>query len=356
MSASGYVDRPGDFIASVPGSLGFLPHRSLILVILRTDSAGLEVRDRAVVARFDLTDTTASISARLRHVIATMDADVVLAIVVDDRLALGTVPTSAPPPPSRILLEHLTRDLMPGPARIRGAWATAHITAGAAFWSLNDPADRGVLPDPALTPAALRRTVLGLPIQQSKAALAETLTGDPACVAAVAALLPDTLTTAQLARSTAHHEEEVSSFDQHGLWMVLTRISDIATTTKSLPPPVVARLGAELSIPAVSQCLPATAVGEHRTAAEALWTQLTRSLTGAARANPAVLLGHSAFLRGDGVLAALAVDIALDADPGNLTARLINAVLHHDLPPHALHRLARYGTAAAADLGIHIDQ
>lgn len=88
-----------------------------------------------------------------------------------------------------------------------------------------------------------------------------------------------------------------------------------------MPATDLTRLGAVLSIPAVSQCLPATATGQHAREAEALWTLLTCGLTGTHRANPAVLLCYSAFLRGDTVLAQTALSIALEADPGHVTAR-----------------------------------
>ncbi|MFD4250987.1 DUF4192 domain-containing protein [Amycolatopsis thermoflava] len=76
------------------------------------------------------------------------------------------------------------------------------------------------------------------------------------------------------------------------------------------------------------------------TAAERLWLELVRRTPMPERAEPAVLLGYSAYRRGDGVLAALAFDNALAAHPGHRLAELLRICLSHQLPPETLRRLS----------------
>ncbi|WP_109529310.1 MULTISPECIES: DUF4192 domain-containing protein [Nocardia] len=177
---------------------------------------------------------------------------------------------------------------------------------------------------------------------------------DPALADMVSAVLPEALAEVFRRRARVQHEDEESGYDGRDLELVLHAIATLADGA-TFTAPDLARLGAVLSIPAVSQCLPATATGEHAHEAEALWTLLTRVLTGTHRANPAVLLCYSAFLRGETVLAQNALSIALEADPGHVTARLLDAVYEGVLPPTTLPRIARLATAAATDVGITID-
>lgn len=76
------------------------------------------------------------------------------------------------------------------------------------------------------------------------------------------------------------------------------------------------------------------------TVAERLWLELVRRTPMPERAEPAVLLGYSAYRRGDGVLAALAFDNALAAHPGHRLAELLRICLSHQLPPETLRRLS----------------
>lgn len=71
-------------------------------------------------------------------------------------------------------------------------------------------------------------------------------------------------------------------------------------------------------------------------AAEQLWITLTRGLPEPERAEPACLLGYSAYLRGEGALAGMALEAALNADPGHVLAGLLLHGLMSGLPPENL--------------------
>ncbi|OLT48585.1 hypothetical protein BJF85_12455 [Saccharomonospora sp. CUA-673] len=83
-------------------------------------------------------------------------------------------------------------------------------------------------------------------------------------------------------------------------------------------------------------------------AAERLWRVLVRATPDPERAEPAALLAYSAYLRGEGALASMAVAKARQADPGHLLATLLEQVVARGMPPEQLAGLAQ--SYAAPDL------
>jgi hypothetical protein len=71
-------------------------------------------------------------------------------------------------------------------------------------------------------------------------------------------------------------------------------------------------------------------------AAEALWTECTRRAPSPLDAAPATLLAVSAWLRGDGAMANIALDRALVSDPGYSLAGLLADALAACVPPGRL--------------------
>lgn len=67
-----------------------------------------------------------------------------------------------------------------------------------------------------------------------------------------------------------------------------------------------------------------------------LWAELTRRAEPDLAAAPATLLAFAAWRSGDGALANIAVDRALDADPGYRLARVLAAALAAGIPPSTL--------------------
>ncbi|MGN2634963.1 DUF4192 domain-containing protein [Nocardia takedensis] len=353
MSIPQPLPSPGRLIASIPGMIGFIPQRSLILVLIPAGSTDPDRGELAALPRFDLTDSAASIIDCLRPVLATTGSATGFVIVVDDRLPAPGLSGRATSGRDHRLVEQVVRGLAASPVRVSGTFATVAIVAGGSWWSLSGTTESGTLPDPARTPSARQRAALGMPVLESRAALADSLRTDPALAVPVSAALGGAVAEVRGRRQAVEHELEMTVRDRHDLEQVLYAIADLADGV-TFPPSDLARLGAVLSIATVSQCLPAIAIGEHAVAAERLWILLTRSLTGRYRAEAAVLLAYSAHLRGDGTLAGLAITIALEADPTHIFARLLNAALERALPPGVVHRFARFAIAAAADLGITI--
>jgi hypothetical protein len=92
-------------------------------------------------------------------------------------------------------------------------------------------------------------------------------------------------------------------------------------------------------------CLP-WCTGTGAAAAERLWLALVRATPAPERAEPAALLGLTAYLRGDGGLASVALEAALHACPQHSLSGLLRAALDGGLPPELLRGVARDAAAA----------
>jgi hypothetical protein len=90
----------------------------------------------------------------------------------------------------------------------------------------------------------------------------------------------------------------------------------------------------------------------HAEAAERVAIMLTRALTGRDRARAAAVLAFLAYHRGEGVVAGMAIEAALTADPHNSLAALLSTALDCALPPDRMHSLAEHAREALAAEGI----
>lgn len=108
-----------------------------------------------------------------------------------------------------------------------------------------------------------------------------------------------------------------------------------------------ARLGWALTEIEVRDQALALGAGPVAAAAEALWTELVRRLPPPLDAAPATLLATTAWVRGDGTTAGIALDRALASQPAYALAQLLRRGLAAGLPPTAVRELL---TRAGGDL------
>lgn len=322
-----------EWISSIRSALDFTPQRSLIVILLPDQPTD---HTRASVSCVDFNARAPILTAWLRRRIAETGAGVGYTILVDDR----TIPEFDHP--AYRLVDYLTDAFAEGPFPLAASWATRTLTPGQPWWPLPGNEDSTTAPHvPAELPALSYTQRLG-----------EVLTPDLDLLDAVAAELPAAL-DARSRRARADHDEHVRDLNRRDLELVLETIAEIDDDTPTARR--LARAAAALSIPAVAQCLHATAASEYADAAEALWALLGRCLYGPLRATPVMLLAYSAFLRGDSALASVATSVALRADSGEVTARLIYHAFDNPLLARSLDVVAGFGAAAATDLGITID-
>jgi hypothetical protein len=119
-----------------------------------------------------------------------------------------------------------------------------------------------------------------------------------------------------------------------------------ATACTRLTDARVARVLWALTLPEVRDRAMGLALGEDAAAAEVLWTECTRRAPVPLDGPPATLLAVSAWLRGDGAMANIALDRALAADPGASLPRLLADGLEACLPPAELRALITSTLAA----------
>jgi hypothetical protein len=86
------------------------------------------------------------------------------------------------------------------------------------------------------------------------------------------------------------------------------------------------------------------ALGRSAPAAEAVWTELTRRAPAPLDAAPATLLAVSAWVRGDGALANVALDRALASEPSYTFAGLLRSALDACMHPAEVRRMIREAT------------
>ena len=115
-----------------------------------------------------------------------------------------------------------------------------------------------------------------------------------------------------------------------------------------------ARLALALTDVRVRDTLYALAVGENADQAESLWAVLARTLPEPWRVEALVLLGFSAYARGDGPLAGVSLEAALRADPAHRMAGMLDTALQSGLRPEQIRDLAITGYRLADRLGVQL--
>ena len=93
------------------------------------------------------------------------------------------------------------------------------------------------------------------------------------------------------------------------------------------------------------------ATGTAAAAAEILWTECTRRAPAPLDVAPATLLAVSAWLRGDGAMANVALTRALTVDPAYAFARLLAQALAECLPPAELRAMIEETSGRAGGTG-----
>ncbi|WP_433709665.1 DUF4192 domain-containing protein [Nocardia sp. CA-084685] len=358
-----HVDDPGQLIVAVPAMVGFIPQRSLVVAVLRDAPNPGHSPIIDAVLRFDLeTDgrsrrgLAAAYAQAVAQICAAEGASEVLAVIVDDRVreSRRTRRHSATVTgPSAALVAEFARRLAQREVFLEGAWAVQAIEKDQRWWSLLEANRRGMLPDPAASMVTVAHVLNGRPIRSDRSELTDLVTPDHELAQQVTAFLDTACALAHERYATAVRRGDPDGYHRRALENILWQIAD-TDSGGALTAPACADLAAALRDRTVRDSLFALAVGEHAAAAENLWAALTRALPGSDRADAATLLAYSAYLRGDGPLAGVALQAALDADPAHSMAILLETALRTGLRPEVLRRLAYSGLGIAAELGIDL--
>jgi hypothetical protein len=309
-SASLRLTKPAELLASIPGLLGFPPVDSLVLITF-TVAPELSI---GVTIRADLPPSweESDLVDQLSCAVANNAPLSVVAVVVNgDRESDDDLP-------NRQLVDTLADVLQDdGVPMVHALWVPK-VEQGAQWRCYMHDTCHGELPDPRSSPLAALAVASGRRTYADRAELAAHLAPDPAEAVARREHLLTTYTPPEdddsLDRELAFVHDTIASTGEH------------SPHPEGLDDERIARLGAALSHGRVrDECL-ALALTEHADAAERLWLVLTRALPPPERAEAACLLGVAAYLRGEGAMANVALDVAREANPGhNLTAILQQA-------------------------------
>ncbi|MDQ4032693.1 MAG: DUF4192 domain-containing protein [Actinomycetota bacterium] len=317
---------PAELIAAVPHLLGFHPHDSVVLLALHGKRLGLTLRA-------DLLDNVqAPLLAEQLLPPLTRQRPTGVALVV-----IGGDLTPDGDPPHRALVDALDDMLTSvGLPLVHAVW-TAQITGGAPWRCYDDYLCAGTVSDPGASPLAAATVAAGAVTFGSREEMVALLAGDdPAALQRRAVLLD--------AADADHPMSSALVAQRFAQLRKLHRAAaagDIALSDKT-----VTEVASALCDHRVRDaCLPWCS-GPGAVAAERLWLALVRATPEPERAEPAALLALVAYLRGDGALAGVALDAALQACPQHSLSGLLRAALDGGLPPEVLRTVAADAAAA----------
>ncbi len=328
---------PAQLLAALPYLIGFRPEESVVLLghrypghrpglVLRGDLPSREHRAhqaQAMAPRFTVG----------HHI------GVTLAIV-------GGARSPGEPPPHKGFIDELERALGDAGLPVLHALWAPEITAGAPWACYRTEECAGALPDPSTTIVAAAATERGTVAFDSR----EELEG------LLAPRSPEALARRadRLSRLTSAPRPEP------------TRVDDAASVVREaflrqrrdegpLTDEEAVSLANALRLPEIRDVCLAMAVPPGNASAreaERLWLTMVRELPPPHRAEPAALLGFTAYLRGDGAFAGMALDNALEAAPGHVLASLLRRVLDSGTPPEVIRGLAAAAAGPLVGFGL----
>lgn len=349
------ITNVGDLVAALPAMIGFVPHRSLVVVALDRPTQAAPRRQVSVVCRLDLPRagdrTNAEAATRIALTCRRSNAGTALAFIVGEHVSKpATALTAGIYRPLHRMLE---QQLAAVGITLAGIWYVTEVSASGSWWNIADPQENGSVPDPKASPVAARAVLDASTIYGCRAEAVDAIAIDPTLRDEVARLLPDVVADAHQRFVRALQINNPDAYIRMALWRVMAVLKQPDTFAPHRPGDL-AEVAAALRDSTVRDALFGVAAGAYDAAAERLWTTMTRALSGTDRAEAATMLAFHAYLHRNGALAGIALDAALTADPDHRMANLLAMGLQTAMPPERLQRLVHCGIGIAADLRIDI--
>ncbi len=329
---------PGALIAGLPAVLGFVPEKSLVLVSLEDGQMG-------AVMRVDLANAGVGELCRLAELADASGADRVVAVIVD----ADGAPCPMCNQDYRDMCGVLTSALSEHGIEVYAAHVVDKIEAGGRWHCVDGCGASGVVDDPMASPLAAAAVLDGRRLYQRRSELQSVVAvADEARAAALAPVIS--------AQAQARDADVRADPDGCGRRDVEAAIA-ISTRVRAgaeLDDTELATLACALTDVTVRDTLYALAVGAGAGDAEALWAVLARTLPDPWRIEALVLLAFSAYVRGDGPLAGLALEAALRGDPEHRMADMLDRALQSGMRPEQIRDLAGTGYQLAKRLGVRL--
>jgi Domain of unknown function (DUF4192) len=342
------IDDSGELAAALPVLVGFRPRESVVLVAL----GGPGGRRIGLTARVDIPPPRSArplagaLAARLAH---ERPEAAVLAVVSEapDDVAFPDDPDDGcrRDLPHRALVHELLLALDAHGIPLHEAL----LVRGGRWWSYDCPdvccAPGAGTPVPGGTsPLAAAAVAAGQVLASDREELERRIarTGAQAAAAMAGAVNTVGEEIADLVLS----EGRDAAADEYATWVDAAVVRCGSSGTR-LEDDELARVAWGLRDVRVRDLALGFALGPRAAAAETLWTECTRRLPEPLDAAPATLLAVSAWLRGDGAMARIALDRALDSQPGYALADLLSRGMDAGLGPRDLREMV---AATQADL------
>jgi hypothetical protein len=329
-----HLNSPATLIAALPAVLGFIPEESLVLVTFEDGELGC-------VMRVDLSAGLVGSLAHIAEVAAGNGSDAAVAVIVDVdgascRMCLDD---------HQFLAGVLTEELDGRGVELLAAYVVDRLEAGGRWHRADGRPGAGMIEDPMSSPLAAAAVLDGRPLYAKRAELQEVVAPiDPGRTEALRAAMLRAEHDGEL-RPDAEARRDV----EHALAMSRGLFEGRVPDDDDL-----ARLGCGLTDPRVRDTLYALAVGREADRAEALWASLARTLPDPWRTEALVLLAFSAYARGDGPLAGVALEAALLGDQDHRMARMLDQALQSGMRPEQIRELAQTGYRLAKRLGVRL--
>jgi hypothetical protein len=310
-----------ELVAGIPYVIGFPPTDSLVLFTFR------RCPDLSL-------STTIRVDLPKPEHVELVATEVAAAVSRNDGVAAIAVVIAEDGPEHRQLINTLRMELDDKNVLLAHASWVDKIAHGELWQCYDNPLCTDAVPDPQSSALAAATAVAGDTTYANREAMAETLAPD----AEEALARREKLLDAYRLFPTQPYTEADLDADLD----ILRYALDQAANSYELPTlsdHQLVRLARALSQPAVKDECIAITLSDESEAAERLWTLLVRALPAPERAEPAFLLAMSAYLRGAGVMAALALQIVMRSNPLHQTAVLVDYALRMGFPPDDLREM-----------------
>lgn len=332
------LNRTGALIAALPAILGFVPEKSLVLVAIDRGELGSVLR---IDLAADLTDTL----ERFAAVAASARPDAAVAVIVDADSAHCPVCNDE----HRELGTVLAEELMRHGIVLRGCYVVDRVAAGGRWYCADGCGIDGSVDDPSASPLAAAAVLEGRRLYPHRT--------DLEAVVAIEESPRSTAVAAVIAEHAALRATDLD-FDPDGRARrdIEQVIAAIGRAAEGHQPgeAELASLGCTLTDVQVRDALFGLVIDECAAEAEAFWVLLARTLPAPWRAEALVLLAFSAYVRGDGPLAGVSLEGALQCAPAHRMARMLDTALQSGFRPEQIRELAESSYRVARRLGAQL--
>lgn len=317
----------GDVVRNLVGMLGFRPAESLVVAAVQGGCV-------SCVLRVDLGDVAASNALeRLASLVGRSGADGALAVFV------STLCSSCEMCAERFagMAARLGEALEAAGVRFLDAVMVDRVEAGGRWQCVDGCGKTGVLDDPASSAAAAAAVVAGRRMYETRDELRAIVAVDVQRAAAMAPMLAG----ADGADGAGGAVDDVPVSVRQAVAAV-RRVGQGAVLSNA----ELADIGASLGDVRVRDALFTLVDSHEASAAEMLWSQLARVLPQPYRSEALCLVGFSAFSRGEGPLAGVALEAALADDPAHRMAGLLDCALQNGVRPEEIRNLIQHHVSA----------